>query len=397
VLQELIGAGASDSYRSVPTLLTVLDSARATVAKQFPDNAQTRADLYDVFGASYFNFSRPDLALLMLDSARVLHTQAQGPNSFAAARDLGGTVDVMIALGATDSAFARHRRAIALMEQVRPRPERELLEQEVELRFNEINLLQDAGALPRMAAVLNRERALQNPRWDMIAMGESATILPLYNQHHPEAADSAFQRSVAALQRDSSSSQRHKTALAFQGQSLMVRGRPAEAEPLVRRLLTLTRERLGAEHYLTAQAQNLLARVMMALGRNAEGRALVDSAIANNEAAPTHDPMYLGEMYITRAGFEIKLHQWAQVDQSLARAAVQRDLLGAQRPILDISILYTTAAKLEEQGRLAPARDFYARAVSEAHAKLPSGAKNVGLAETKLAAFDARHGTLPAR
>jgi hypothetical protein len=102
-------------------------------------------------------------------------------------------------------------------------------------------------------------------------------------------------------------------------------------------------------------------------------------------------------MYITRAGFEIKLHQWAQVDQSLARAAVQRDLLGAQRPILDISILYTTAAKLEEQGRLVPARDFYARAVSEAHAKLPSGAKNVGLAETKLAAFETRHGTLPAR
>ena len=397
VLAELIGAGASDRYRSVPTLLTVLDSARSAVAAQFATDPRARADLYEIFGASYFNFSRPDLALLMVDSARVLHAQSRGPNSLEVARDLAGSAEVLIALGATDSAFARHRRAVEMMQRIRPLPERELIATEVELRFNEINLLQDARALPLMTAALERERQFADPRWDMIAMGEAATILPYYNQKRPEAADAAFERSDAALQRDTSSGQRYKTALAFQGQSLLIRGRPADAEPKVRRLLTLTAQRLGPDHYLTAQAQNLLARVMMALGRFPEGRALVDSAIANNEAAKARDPMYLGEMYLTRAGFEIKLHDWAAVERSLARAASQRDQLGAQRPILDISILYTTAALLEEQGRIGPARETFRRAVAEAHEKLQVGAKNVGLAESKLQAFEARHPTESAR
>ena len=162
-------------------------------------------------------------------------------------------------------------------------------------------------------------------------------------------------------------------------------------EPRVRRLLTLTANRLGPSHYLTAQAQNLRARVMMQLGRFSDGRGLIDSAIATNEAATAHDPMYLGEMYITRTGFEIRMHDWTAARHSIAMATAQRDRLGVQRPILNVSILYTTAALLEERGEVETARTLFVRAAAEAHAHLPPGAKNVGLADTKRAAFEARH------
>lgn len=391
VLQGLIGSGASTQYTAVPTLLTVLDSARSTIAVEFADDGRARADAYETFAGSYFSFGRPDLALLMLDSARVLHARTTGATSLEVARDLAMSADIVIALGATDSAFARHRLAVQMMRQLRPIPERDLNDAEVELSFNEINLLQDASALPRMVTALERERRAAQPRWDMIAMGEAVMILPYVNQQRPQAADSAFARSEAALHRDTTGSQRHKTALAFQGQSLLVRGRPAEAEPKIRQLLYLTERRLGAGHYLTAQAQNLLARVLLPLGRFAEGRALVDSAIANNEAATARDPMYLGEMYVTRAGFEIKLHDWAAADASLVKAAALRDKLGAQRPILTVSMLYTTAALEEERGRIEQARAQFTRAAALARETLPPGAKNIGLAEEKARAFTVRH------
>jgi serine/threonine-protein kinase len=397
VLQGLIGSGASTQYTSVPTLLTVLDSARSTVATEFADDDRARADAYDVFAGSYFGFQRPDLALLMLDSARLLHAQTTGPASVEVARDLAASADVVIALGATDSAFARHRLAVQMMRQLRPVPERELNDAEVELSFNEINLLQDASALPRMVGALERERRAAQPRWDMIAMGEAAMILPYFNQKRPEAADSAYIRSEEALLRDTTATQRYKTALAFQGQSLLVRGRPAAAEPKIRQLLVLTERRLGAGHYLTAQAQNLLARVMLPLGRYAEGRALIDSAIANNEAAVARDPMYLGEMYVTRTGFETKLHDWPAAEASLAKAAALRDKLGAQRPILTVSIQYTTAALEEERGRVEQARATFTRAAALARETLPPGAKNIGLAEEKLRAFTLRHPVAAAR
>jgi tetratricopeptide (TPR) repeat protein len=392
VLTGLIGAGASSSYRSVPTLLTVLDSARSSVATQFTDDARARADLYDVFGASYFNFERPDLALLMFDSARVLHAQVLGPNAPEVARDLSASANAVIALGQTDSAVSRLRQAIQMMKQMRPIPVSDLSEAEIELSFDEIVLLSKTdSAVPRLQVALERARQAVKPRWDMIAMGEAVSIMPYFYRGDTVRADSASMRSSVASKNDTSGSHSARSALAFQGQSLLLRGRPAEAEPVIRELLLGTERRFGASHYLTAQAQNLLAKVLLDLGRYAESRVLVDSAIANNERAPARDPLYLGEMYLTRASCETKLRDWAAVGRSLAQAGVQRERLGAQRPILDVSILYTTAALLEEQGRIVQAGTTYRRAVAEASDKLQAGARNSGLAMAKLKAFEARH------
>ncbi len=392
VLTNLVGAGASNSYRSVPTLLTVLDSARASVAVQFGGDALARADVYTVFGASYFSFERPDLALLMFDSARVLHAQVHGNMSLAVARDLAASVNSVIALGRTDSAVNRLRQAIRLMRQIRPTPDADVTEAEIELSFDEIVLLsQTDSALPRLQSALWRERNMPSPRFDMVAMGEAVTILPYFYRRDTLRADSAFARSVLAARRDSSNSNARRTALAFQGQSLLLRGRPAAAEPVIRQLLIATERRFGASHYLTAQAQNLLAKVMIDLGRFGEGRVLVDSAIANNESAAARDPLYLGEMYLTRATCELRLHAWDAARRSLAQAAVQRERLSAQQPVLDISILYTTAALHEEQGRITLAAATYRRAAAEARTKLQAGARNAGLAVEKLKAFELRH------
>jgi eukaryotic-like serine/threonine-protein kinase len=397
MLMGLFGSGGSTQYTSAPTLLTVLDSSRGAVAKEFKSDPLARAELYAAFSISYASFQRPDIALLLVDSARLLHARSVGAASLPVARDLLVSADYIFALGHTDSAMARRRAAVAMLRTFKPVPTQELNSAEIELSFNEINLLQDASALPRMTAALERSRNEKNPLWDRIAMGEATMILPYANMQQFAASDSALQRSEDALRRDTSTSQSAKTALAFQGQALLLRGRPAEAEPKVRRLLQLTEQRLGANHYLTAQAQNLLARVMMALGRNREGRALIDSAIANNEAARARDPMYLGEMYVTRAGFETRLHDWNAATGSLRKAGIQRDLLTIQKPILTVSILYTTAALHEERGQIERARAHHAEAVDLARSKLPAGAKNRGLAETKQAEFLARHPAPPAR
>lgn len=59
--------------------------------------------------------------------------------------------------------------------------------------------------------------------------------------------------------------------------------------------------------------------------------------------------------------------------------------------MLDVSLLYTSAAVEEEQGRIAAARDLFERAAREAAAKLQAGARNAGLAAARLKAFEARH------
>jgi len=398
VLQGLIGAGASESSRSAPTLLTALDSARMAIATQFGDDPPGRADAYLVFGASYFNFERPDLALLMFDSARVLHSASLGPTSLEAVRDLAYSANSLIAIGQTDSAMSRLRRAVQQMHAITPLPESDLAEAEIELGFNEIALLArpDSG-LPRLEVAVERARRLPSPRWDQIAMAEAVTIMPYFYRKQPARADSAFERFTDAIARDASNSSAHRSALGFAGQSLLLRGRPAEAEPVIRDLLRTTERRMGAAHYLTAQAQNLLAKVMMELGRPAEGRVLIDSAIANNVAAPVRDPLYLGEMYLTRANFEIAQQDWPDAARSIAEARAQRERLGAQRPMLDVSIGFTTGALLEAQGKVEAARAAFTRAVDVAHASLPPGARNAGLAESKLAAFQTRHADVSRR
>lgn len=396
VLQNLIGAGASTTYREVPTMLTVLDSARNSIAVEFPDDPAARAALYEVFSASYFNFERPALALLMIDSARVLHTRLHGARSVEVARDLAASANTLISLGATDSAFARQRQAVALMRAAKPRPVRDLTEAEVELGFLEIVLLSQAdSALPRLAQALATEYREPAPRWDMIAMGEAVTILPWFYRGDRVRADSAAARAAAALRRDSTASHSRRSALAFTGQALLLRGQPAAAEPVIRELLRATELRLGAAHYLTAQAQNLLARVLLDLRRYDEGTVLVDSAIANLVAAPGHDPLYLGEMYLTRATLAMQVGALDAAQASIAQARAEHARLGAQQqPILDVSILFTTGALHEARGQLREAREAFTAAATEAHARLQPGARNTGLADARLAAFNARH---PAR
>jgi eukaryotic-like serine/threonine-protein kinase len=393
VLQGIVGAGASSSYQQVPTLLAVLDSARARIAVEFADDPRARADAYALFGMSYFQFARSDLALLMLDSARTLHAAVLGPTSVEVARSLANSTDALFALGQTDSAVARLRTAVRLLRQVQPPAEQELTGAEIGLAFIEINLLArpDSG-LPLLASALPRARRLPKPDWGVIGMGEAVAIMPYHYLGQTARADSAFVRAREALARDSSTSNARRSGLAFAGQSLLLRGRAAEAEPLIRELLVATTRRLGASHYLTAQAQNLLARVMMELGRYREGLVLVDSAIANNVAAPARDPLYLGEMYVTRASFEVKARDWPAVRRSLAAAREQQARLGdTQRPILEVSLQMATGAMLDAQGRVPAARIAFESAVGIAHRSLAHGARNRGLADERLAAFQRQH------
>jgi hypothetical protein len=297
-----------------------------------------------------------------------------------------------MALGLPDSAFMRQQHAVRLLQKLQPASRRTLTQAEVELAFQELTMrnASDSG-LPRMATALDRERRDSAPRWDMIALGEAATIMPLQYRRDTAHAESAFVRSIAALRRQQTPSQNQRTALGFQAQSLLLRGRAAEAIPILRALLAATERRFGPAHYLTAQAQNLTAKALLSLQQLPESRVLIDSAIANNEAAPTRDANYLGEMYLTRASVLMAMGDWTGAEASIARAGVQRDRLGAQRPLAEVAIRFTTAALHEARGNLAAARKGFEDAVTLAQATLSDGTRNRGLAEEKLAAFRQRH------
>jgi serine/threonine protein kinase len=397
VLQEALGAAGSDRYAAAPSQRTILDSARALIAREFPDDPRSRADLYRGLGPSYLGLGSADVALLLLDSARVLHASTIGMPSLDVAVDLRLSTTALYALGQTDSAIARDRAAVAMLRQMRPLPAQMLSQSEIELSFKEINLfnLSSDAALQRMRSALDRERTHAAPSWGTIALGEAVTITPLVTNGRLAAADSAIGRADFALARTPPAAQAARSTLAFLAQGMLLRGRAAEAEPRIRALHSATVERFGAGHYLASQSQGLLARALLAQAKHAEGLLHIDSAIAINRALPATDPYYFAAMYLTRAGFDIAMRRWARAEEHLRLAATQRDRLTTQRAIIDVSLHYTRAMLAEAQGDLPRAGALYREAVALARTELAPGAGHAGIALQKLAAFEAQHGAVP--
>ena len=243
VLKEIIGAGTTSKskYSSVPTLLTVLDSARTSVAREFATDPRTRADFYATFGQSYLSFDRPDLSLAVFDSALLLHTRTLGKDAQEVAYDLLGSADALDAVGRPDSANTRRAAAVVALRQLRPVPEGVLTMAELHSAGGMISsLINEDEALPIMMTALVRARATPTPLWRTIARYEAMSIMPYLRQRGVAAADSAYERSMAALRRDSTNSEDGRYALAFQVQAQGNRGRAAEAIASARLLVDKT-------------------------------------------------------------------------------------------------------------------------------------------------------------
>ena len=400
VMQEVIGAGTTSvsRYKEPPTLLTVLDSARLSVARQFGGDPRTRGDFYYTFGRSYLSFDRADLSAVMLDSAVRLHSAALGDNSLEAAIDLATLADALDVIGQPDSGLVKRQRAVEVLRQARPVPELPLAYAEVALGATMIGqyINEDKG-LPIIRAGLDRARRLPKPPWDMIARGEAVSIMPYSRQHGEAAADSAYQRSVEALKRDSSNSEEARTALGFQVAALVTRNRAADAVVPARLLLEKTVERLGPTHYLVAQAQNLLGGALTKANRPAEARVIFDSAIVIAESHFTTDPMYLADMYAGRAMAEVVMHDEPATLRSIGRVKELTATLGAQKPTAEMTIERIMSTLDVDQGRIESARGHLERAVEIGRKAFgPTATRTVG-AETRLKDFNAAHPAPAAR
>ena len=395
VMEEIIGAGTSSvgRYTAPPTLLTMLDSARVSVVHGFADDPRTRGDFYRTFGRGYLSFNRPDLAVAMLDSAVTLHRQALGAGSVETALDMLSLADAMGAAGQEDSAQVRRTQAVAVLRAIRPEPTDALAAAELALGVSMVaNYISEDKGLPLLQAALAKARAVPQPRWDMIAWAEAVSILPYSRQKGEAAADSAYQRSVAALARDSLNTDESRNALAFQVQALSSRGRGAEAVAPARQLLDKTVQRFGPTHFLVPQAQNLLAGSLGRANRPAEARVVFDSAIAITQAQtdPT-SPMYLADMYAGRAMVEVQMHDEPAVLKSIARVKALAATLGAQRPTAEMTIERILSTLDVDQGRLPLARAHLERAVGIGTAAFGATATRTVAAAKRLAEFDSAH------
>ncbi len=394
VLGEIIGAGTTSvsQYKTPPTLLTVLDSARVSVARQFASDPRTRADFYYTFGRSYMSFDRPDLAVVVLDSAVRLHGATQGARSLPVALDLVSLASALDVAGKPDTGFVRRQLAVEILRELRPTPDFLLAYAEIALASTMIgNYIHEDAGLPLMREGLERARRLPTVPWDVIARAEAVSILPYSRQKGEAAADSAYSRSVEALKRDSANSDESRAALAFQVQALIARNRAGEAVAPARELLDKTFHRLGPTHYLVAQAQNLLGSALNKANRPAEARVVFDSAITISESHAATDPMYLADMYAGRAMAEVQLHDEPAVLRSIARVQQLTATLGAQKPTAEMTIERILSTLDVDKGRLASARGHLERAVAIGRQAFGPTATRTVAAEKRLKEFDTAH------
>ncbi len=391
VLREIIGAGTTSrsKYTSVPTLLTVLDSARSSAVREFATDPRTRADFYATLGHSYLNFDRPDKSAALFDSALYLHKQTVGEQAKEIAYDLMGSADAFDAIGLPDSANARRTTAVAALKRLRPVPEHLVTAAELQLAGGLIaSMINEDKALPMLQAALRRARGMAQPNWGAIARFEATSIMPYLRQHGEAAADSAYERSLAALLRDSTNSDDGRYALAFQVQAQNYRGRATQAIASARLLVDRTAQRLGPTHAMVAQAQNLLAGTLGRVNRHAEALALFDSAIVISESHPTTDPMTVADMYAGRAMVEVQMHDAGAVAQSLEQVRLLTLKMGAQRPIAEMTIERIASTMDVDQGNSASARRHLERAVAIGREKLGPTATRTTAAEDRLKKFD---------
>lgn len=394
VLKEVIGAGTTSRsrYTSAPTLLTVLDSARTSVAREFATETEARADFYSTFGFSYLSFDRADLALMMFDSATVLFQQVRGPNDRDVALSVAGSADAMDLLGRADSSLVRRRRAVELLREVRPVPEAELTAAEMVLAGGMIaSHIDEDSALPMLETAIARERRSATPRWSLIARAEAWAIMPTERQRGKAAAESVFLRASEALKREKNPGLETGATLGFLIQALLSSGHAAEAVDPARLLVNATKQRLGADHILVGQAQNLLAGAYTQLDRLDEAHATFDSAITLSRGHAETDKMYLVNMYSGRAVLEVRQHDTRAAYASISEVRRLLPALGAQRPVAEVDVELLAATVDVENGRLVSARQHLVRAVDIARTALGPQATRTAAAEAKLKAFDAEH------
>ena len=363
-LRAVVGAADPSHYSALRLgktdvmLSEVLDSTRSRVERDLADEPRMRADMYWTLGNAFRVFSRNDIASTLLDSARILHAQTLGEQSIDVARDVHYRALVHQETGRADLAVRGFRDALARYRRLAAPPDTELtdvllsLGQALGVGSQQID---EGASLLREAE--QRETSAASPRWVLLGMMQSALASTVSQGGDDSLADAAFERAIASYKRDSlRSRQELGFTLLNWGTALSRRGYAPRAVELKREGLRHLRSAYGSDHYLTALFRQRLAEDLFKIGNIGEARAMVDSAIAVQEALPQTNFLELCVALRLRGAIETRTGRLDQAERTLQRSRALLDTLGAVRTVPEIGIMMEYARLLEARGKPEQAR-----------------------------------------
>jgi eukaryotic-like serine/threonine-protein kinase len=354
------------------TLREAIDSVRLRVASELPNDPRTRADLYFTLGLSYRTFNRLDVALSLFDSARILHSRSISPQSYEVARDIESYGNMLQEAGKIDSADAAFRNALARYRAMRTPPDSDITHCLVAL--GQILVVHQAKVdegMPLLREAVARERASPKPRWSLLAIAENGLAGGYIQLGNGAASDSAFERAAVALQRDSARTGSDLGLLLMNwGTSVGRRGDFQRAAELKRRGLRIIYSTLGPTHYVAAVGASRVADELIHLNRIAEGRGLVDSALATHEAAAPRSLPEISYSLRLLAAYQLAAGEKQAAARTITRATALLDSVTGSRPALETNLLLVSADLHLANGQRDAARADVAKAAAIAREKL---------------------------
>jgi serine/threonine-protein kinase len=144
--------------------------------------------------------------------------------------------------------------------------------------------LADQGRLPEAEALersaLAGTRAAYGERHPSVGVIEAALADVLAHEGRLAEADSLFRDALARLGGEKARNPRHTSASGRYGELLLARGRPAQAEPLLRGALALRRTQVRPDHFDVLRLESALGATLSARGRLAEAGPLLEHGYA---------------------------------------------------------------------------------------------------------------------
>lgn len=366
-LSAVVGAADPSHYSSVRTgrrdvgMLEVLDSTRSRVVRDLGREPRTRADLYWSMANAYRAFGRHELALMLQDSAKLLHTATVGDASLEVARDVHFAGVTLQDMGRADESVTRFRDARARYLALPAVPDSELTDVEGslgQLLGVLLNQLDEGERLLRSAE--QRILTEQPPRHAMRGLIVGALAMTLTNQGRFANADSAFQRSVLAYAQDSVRARAERAVVLVNWGMMKSRQREfAEAAALKRRALADVRMTYGEGHLMEARIQQRLVDDLIELGQLADARRAADSALRILSGTTTPVPTDWSGLHRELAAIATREGRFRDAEAALGKAeSYLPQLTGVTRIFAEIPIV-------TERGRLYEARGFRVRAAEQ--------------------------------
>lgn len=399
-LRAIVGAADPSHYstlrsgRSDVTLSEVLDSTLARVERDLASEPRVRADMYWTLGNAFRVFNKHAVAALLLDSARILHSQTLGDQSLDVTRDIHYGALLHQETGRSDLAIVGLRDALARYRQMPAPPDTEVTDVLVSLgQALGVGLQQREEGVALLTEAERREQSRAAPRWALLGTAQSALGATLLSGTDVVATDSAFARAVESYRHDST---RTRAELAFAllnwGTAIGRRGNHLRAVALKREGLHSLQQVYGPTHSLTAVFQQRLGEELVQLDSLTAARLVVDSAIAIQGTLAPRNYLEFGIALRLLGAVERKSGNLAQAERHLTRARAMLDSMGTVRTVPQIGIHTEFSRLLEARNRVEPARLELEQAYATARDRLgPAHVLTLATAG-HLADFAARHG-----